>query len=74
MITLALSKGRILEQALPLLERAGIVPLEHPDRSRKLVLATTRGDVQLLVVRATFALLHAILFLPARLLGGGRQG
>jgi ATP phosphoribosyltransferase len=53
MITIALSKGRILEQALPLLAAAGIIPAEDPDRSRKLVLPTQREDVRLLIVRAT---------------------
>jgi ATP phosphoribosyltransferase len=53
MITLALSKGRILEQALPLLARAGIAPTLDPDKSRKLVLPTTRPDVRLLIVRTT---------------------
>jgi ATP phosphoribosyltransferase len=53
MITIALSKGRILEQALPLLARAGIAPAVHPDESRMLVLPTARADVRLLIVRAT---------------------
>jgi ATP phosphoribosyltransferase len=52
-ITLALSKGRILEQALPLLARAGIVPAEDPERSRKLVLPTHDPAIRLLIVRAT---------------------
>ena len=52
MITLALSKGRIFEQTAPLLERAGIRAADDPERSRKLILATSRADVRLLLVRA----------------------
>lgn len=52
-ITLALSKGRIFDETLPLLSAAGIVPAEHPDASRKLILGTNREDVRLLIVRAT---------------------
>jgi ATP phosphoribosyltransferase len=53
MITLALSKGRIFEEALPLLRAAGIEVLEDPEKSRKLILATNLPDVRVLVVRAT---------------------
>jgi ATP phosphoribosyltransferase len=53
MITLALSKGRIYEETLPLLAAAGIVPADDPDRSRKLILATNRADVRIVIVRAT---------------------
>jgi ATP phosphoribosyltransferase len=53
MITLALSKGRIFEETLPLLEKAGILPSEDPDKSRKLILATQRADVRIIIVRAT---------------------
>ena len=53
MITLALSKGRIFEETLPLLRAAGIEVLEDPEKSRKLILATNRADVRVLVVRAT---------------------
>ncbi|HSS63056.1 MAG TPA: ATP phosphoribosyltransferase [Gammaproteobacteria bacterium] len=52
MITLALSKGRILEQALPLLYRAGIEPEEDPRSSRKLVIPVKGGEFRLLVIRA----------------------
>ncbi len=52
MIGIALSKGRILEETAPLLARAGIRPSEDPERSRKLVIATARRDVRLIVVRA----------------------
>ena len=53
MITLALSKGRIFEETLPLLKAAGIEVLEDPEKSRKLILATNQPDVRVLVVRAT---------------------
>lgn len=53
MITLALSKGRIFEEILPLLRAAGIEVLEDPEKSRKLILPTNRADVQVVLVRAT---------------------
>jgi ATP phosphoribosyltransferase len=53
MITLALSKGRIFEETLPLLKAAGIEVLEDPETSRKLILATNRPDVRVVLVRAT---------------------
>ena len=53
MITLALSKGRIFEETLPLLHAAGIEVLEDPEKSRKLILTTNQPDVRVLVVRAT---------------------
>ena len=53
MITLALSKGRIFDETLPLLRAAGIEVLEDPEKSRKLILATNQSDVRVLVVRAT---------------------
>ena len=53
MLTIALSKGRILDDTLPLLEQAGIVPTENIEKSRKLIITTTRDDVRLLIVRAT---------------------
>jgi ATP phosphoribosyltransferase len=52
MITLALAKGRIFEETAPLLERAGVRALDDPEKSRKLILATQRADLRLLVVRA----------------------
>jgi len=52
-LTLALSKGRILDETLPLLAAAGVAPLEHPDRSRKLVLPTNRDGLSLMVLRAS---------------------
>ncbi len=53
MITLALSKGRIFDETLPLLAAAGIRPLDDPDASRKLILRTNRNDLRLLLVRAS---------------------
>jgi ATP phosphoribosyltransferase len=54
-ITIALSKGRIFEETLPLLAAAGIVPTDNPESSRKLIIETNRPDVRLLIVRATDA-------------------
>ena len=53
MITLALSKGRIFDETLPLLAAAGIRVLEDPEQSRKLILATNRADVRVVLVRAS---------------------
>lgn len=53
MITIALSKGRIFEETLPLLRAAGITALEDPETSRKLILPTNRDDVRLIIVRAS---------------------
>ena len=53
MITIALSKGRIFEETLPLLAAAGIVPSENPESSRKLIIGTSRADVRVVVVRAS---------------------
>src|SRR5215510_11758576 len=52
-ITLALSKGRIFDETLPLLAAAGIRALDDPEGSRKLVLRTSRRDLRLLIVRAS---------------------
>ena len=52
-ITLALSKGRIYDETLPLLEAAGIRVLEDPDASRKLILATSEPGLRVVIVRAT---------------------
>jgi ATP phosphoribosyltransferase len=51
-ISIALSKGRILAETLPLLARVGLRPKEDPERSRKLIVATERRGVRLVVVRA----------------------
>jgi ATP phosphoribosyltransferase len=53
LITLALSKGRIFDDTLPLLRAAGIEVLEDPEKSRKLILPTSRADVQIIMVRAS---------------------
>ena len=53
MITLALSKGRIFEETLPLLAAAGIEVLEDPEKSRKLILPTNQPNVRVVLVRAT---------------------
>ncbi len=53
MLTIAMSKGRIFEQAMPLLARAGIEATEDPDKSRKLVLPTSDPQVRLLIIRAS---------------------
>ena len=53
MITLALSKGRIFDETLPLLRAAGIEVSEDPEKSRKLIIGTNRPDVRLVLVRAT---------------------
>ena len=51
-ITLALAKGRIFEETLPLLDAAGIRPSEDPERSRKLILGTNQAGLRLILVRA----------------------
>ena len=52
-LIIALSKGRILDETLPLLKHAGIELLEDPSASRKLIFDTTRDDVQIIIIRAT---------------------
>jgi ATP phosphoribosyltransferase len=52
-ITIALSKGRIFDETLPLLNAAGIRTSEDPDKSRKLILGTNQRDVRLIIVRAS---------------------
>jgi ATP phosphoribosyltransferase len=52
-LTIALSKGRIFEETLPLLAAAGIVPAEDPESSRKLIIGTNHADVRLVIVRAS---------------------
>lgn len=51
-LTIAVSKGRILDDALPLLAEAGIVPTDNPEKSRKLILETETGDTRLVIIRA----------------------
>jgi len=53
MITLALSKGRIYDDSLPLLQAAGVEVLDDPEKSRKLILATSRPDLRVVLVRAS---------------------
>lgn len=52
-ITLALSKGRIFKDTLPLLAHAGIVPIDDPETSRKLILDTNIPEVKIVIIRAT---------------------
>ena len=51
-INIALSKGRVLEDTLPLLARAGITPAEDPNKSRKLIFDTNNPKVKLTIIRA----------------------
>ncbi|NJO15656.1 MAG: ATP phosphoribosyltransferase [Thioploca sp.] len=53
MLKIALSKGRIFNETLPLLAQAGIEPIEDPETSRKLILNTNQEEVKLVVIRAT---------------------
>ncbi len=53
MITLALSKGRIFDDILPLLKTVGIEVLDDPEKSRKLILATNQPDLRVVLVRST---------------------
>ena len=53
MITIALSKGRIYKETLPLLAAADIVQAEDPEKSRKLILDTNQDDVKLVIIRTT---------------------
>ncbi len=52
-VTIALSKGRIYDDSLPLLAAAGITPQEDPEKSRKLIIGTNRDDIRLVIVRAS---------------------
>ncbi|CBL44225.1 ATP-phosphoribosyltransferase [gamma proteobacterium HdN1] len=52
-LTLALSKGRILKDTMPLLDAAGIRLLEDPERSRKLIFDTSHPNVQIVIIRAS---------------------
>ena len=53
MITFALPKGRIFDEIVPLLQAAGIGVAEDPEKTRKLIVDTTRSDVRLVLVRAS---------------------
>ena len=52
-LTIALSKGRIFDETLPLLAAAGIAPGEDPETSRKLILPSNRADLRFVIVRAS---------------------
>lgn len=52
-LTIALSKGRIFEETLPMLAAAGIEAAEDPEKSRKLIIATNHANIRLVIVRAT---------------------
>jgi len=52
-ITIAVSKGRIFKDALPLLAALDIYPVEAPETTRKLILKTNRPDVKIIIVRTT---------------------
>ncbi|MCK5896287.1 MAG: ATP phosphoribosyltransferase [Cocleimonas sp.] len=52
-LTIALSKGRIFEETMPLLNAAGIKAIDDPETSRKLILDTNHDDVKLVIIRAT---------------------
>ena len=52
-LTIALSKGRIFKDTLPLLKQAGIEPRDDPDTSRKLILDTSHPMVKFVLIRAT---------------------
>lgn len=52
-IRIAVSKGRIYKQALPLLAQAGVIPIDDPETSRKLILDTNQDNIKLIVIRAT---------------------
>ena len=52
-LTLAISKGRILDEALPVLKRIGITPLQDPGATRRLVLDTNLPGVRIIIIRAT---------------------
>jgi len=52
-LTIALSKGRIFNEALGLLRAAGIMPTENPDTSRRLIIGSNRPDVRFIIVRAS---------------------
>ena len=53
MLTLALSKGRIFEETMPMLERAGISIAENPESTRKLIIETSHPNLKIIIVRAS---------------------
>ena len=52
-ITIAVSKGRIFDEAIPLLAKIDVIPKEDPKKSRRLIIETNQSDIQILVIRAT---------------------
>lgn len=52
-LTIALTKGRILKETLPMLAKAGIEPLEDVHKSRKLIFETNRPDIRMIIIRGT---------------------
>lgn len=52
-ITIAVSKGRIYDEAVPLLAKLGIVLIDDPNKSRKLILDTNQANIKILIIRAT---------------------
>ena len=52
-VTLALAKGRVLDEALPLFARAGIAPAEDVETSRKLVIGSNRADLRFVILRTS---------------------
>jgi ATP phosphoribosyltransferase len=52
-LVIALTKGRILDEVLPLLEKAGVIPAEDITRSRKLIFDSNLPNVQLMVIRGS---------------------
>ena len=53
MLTIALSKGRILDDTLPLFERFGVFPMENPSKSRRLIIESNKPDIRFLIIRAS---------------------
>ena len=51
-ITIAISKGRIFDEAIPLLAKINVVPKDDHKSSRKLIIETNQSDIQMLVIRA----------------------
>jgi ATP phosphoribosyltransferase len=51
-LTIAVAKGRIFKELLPMLQKAGIAPVDDPDTSRKLILETSQPGVRLIIIRA----------------------
>src|SRR2546429_3258082 len=52
-LTIALAKGRILDETLPLFARAGIAPAENPETSRKLIIGSSRPDLRFVILRTS---------------------